>query len=190
MGLRDLFGRRHGLTSGWKEDSRTRLVVDLDRFELGGVGIGEELAKLSFLGPSDSEDSDSLDYSTKGLTVDVHEGRVEAYMLALRHGAQLGSGRDAPAERFAGRIRIGGQDLEPHQLAGENDFASAWGEPYWRDEDEDEILLFFEFPGHEVQVELSPRGEPLVVFFSADPLLADPEQREAYGVTKEWPPTG
>lgn len=51
-----------------------------------------------------------------------------------------------------------------------------------------EILLFFEFPDGEIQVELSREGSPRVLLATQEPLLADPEQRRAYGIEARWPP--
>jgi hypothetical protein len=187
--LSTLFGRDDDLTRRWREEPNNPLLVDLDRFELNGVGVGDDCTALAFLGPRDPGEAGSLGYASRGLKIDVHEGRVEAYLLALRDGADLGLGDHRPTRRFGGRVLLGGREWEPHHVTRESDFTSVWGDPYWRDRDSDETLLFFEFPGHEVQVELSSEGEPLALFFSADPILADPGQRDAYGVTKSWPPS-
>jgi hypothetical protein len=161
-------------------------VADLDRFELCGVGFRDEIARLSFLGPSSDE---AFCYPAKGLSLDSEDGLFEGFVLALRRGVHLCSDTPERVHPFAGRVRIAGRDWAPQELTGSSDFLEAWGDPYWRDEDDNEILLFFEFAGHEIQVELGLDGVPLVIVACSPPLMADPEQRRSYGVTNDWPPT-
>jgi hypothetical protein len=187
MSILDVF-RSRSRTASWREDSRIRLVADLDLFELNDVGFGRGVAALSFLGPSESK---GFDYPSKGLQLEVgSEGRFEGLVLALRDGVYLGQTKPERVRRFAGRIRVGGREWAPMEMRGESDFIAAWGDPYWRDQDEDETLLFFEFDRGEVQVELTLEGVPQVLVATPEPLLADPAQRESYGVTKPWPPSG
>jgi hypothetical protein len=162
------------------------LIADLDRFELGGVGFGDPYSRLSFLGPSESP---FLDYHRKGLQVDVVDDRLDGFTLALGANAFLGASSSRPVRPFVGSLRIGGRELRVEELRSEGDLVALWGTPYWRDEDEDEILLFFEFPDGEIQVELSREGRPRVLVATPDPLMADPEQRRAYGVETPWPPS-
>lgn len=70
----------------------------------------------------------------------------------------------------------------------EREIVGYFGDPYWRDEDEEEILLFYEFGELEWQVELTLQGTLKAVNAVAPPLLADEAQRRAYRVTKPWPP--
>lgn len=185
MSILDAFRRPADPTERWREDLKVGLLADLDRFELNGVAFGEEVERLSFLGRSESR---PFEYPSKGLLLDVDEPSLDGFVLALRRDADLGAPTGRRVQPFAGRVRIGGRDLEPHELRGEGDFVGAWGDPFWRDEDEDEVLLFFEFPDREIQVELSLDGVPLVLIVSPAPLMADPEQRAQYGVDKAWPP--
>lgn len=185
MSILGRFGRAANPTAGWREDLRTPLLADLDRFELSGVGFGEPVAPLSFLGPADTA---LLEYARKGLRLDVDDGRLSGVTIALRRGVYLGPSPSGEVLPFAGRLRIGGADRAPAELRGEDDFAVVWGRPFWRDEDEEEVLLFFEFPGREIQLELSLEGVPRVLVVSPEPLMADSGQREAYGVDRSWPP--
>jgi len=175
-------------TKNWREDPYADLLADLDRFTLSGVALGDEIEGLSFLGPSATG---AFDYPHKGLRFDVDDTRLEGFMLALREGVELGPGTSGATrtQAFAGRIRIRKRDFLPHELNTEKDFRSTWGDPYWRDEDEDEILLFYEFPVCEVQVELSLEGNAQILIVATPPLLSDPDQRARYGVTKPWPVT-
>lgn len=169
----------------WREE-KVLLVADLDRFELNGVGFGEPVEELRFLGPSASG---AFDYPAKGLQLDVDSaGRLDGLALALRRGAYLDQASPERVREFSGRIRVRGRDWAPNELNGESDFVVAWGQPYWRDTDEDETLVFFEFGRCEVQVELTLDGVPQILIVTPHPLMADPTQRESYGVTEPWPP--
>ncbi len=68
----------------------------------------------------------------------------------------------------------------------ERGLIAIFGSPYWRDQDEDEVILFYEFGEYEWQIEMSLKDR-LSVFVIAPPILADPQQRAAYSVTKPWP---
>lgn len=186
MSIFDAF-RRKSPTSRWREELNALLAVDLDHFGLNGVGFGGSVDNLRFLGPSESAD---FDYPSKGLLLDVDSGRLDGLVIALRGGVYLGATPPDRVRPFAGRIRLGGRDRTPQELRTESDFVAVWGEPYWRDVDEDEILLFFEFESGEVQVELTLEGVPQVLIVTPAPLMADPATREAYRVTASWPPQG
>lgn len=91
---------------------------------------------------------------------------------------------------FSGQFLVAGRQVSFTKAGREEDVVASLGEPYWRDVDKDEVLLFYEYPGLEVQVELTKDGPIRVLLARDDPLLADPKQRAAYRVTKAWPPTG
>lgn len=181
----DLFRWQTHPTKHWREDRSVRLLADLDRFALGGVGLGEDIERLSFLGRSESR---FFDYPSKGLQLDVDEGRFTGFTLALRRDVYLGAYLRGRVQAFAGRICMNGRSYASHQFRGERDFLENWGDPYWRDQDDEEILLFFEFPKREITVELTLRDEPQVLIVTTQPMMADAEQREQYGVTARWPP--
>lgn len=185
MGIFDRFRRGRGPTEDWRAQHRL-LVVDLDDLELNGVGFGDPVERLSFLGPSESQ---WYDYHRTGLSLDVEEGRFHGVQVALRDGAFLGAASKEEVVAFPGKVRMGGSDFRSSELTSEDDFVSALGEPYWREEDEDEVVLYYENPreGAEIQVEITDDG-PQVVLFSDEPLMADPEQRALQGVDRPWPP--
>lgn len=67
----------------------------------------------------------------------------------------------------------------------------AWfGEPYWRDAMDEELILFFEFNrgAIELQFEFPDRRSLAVVSLMRNGVLSDAEQRRRYGVAKSWPP--
>lgn len=184
MSFLDRFRRWSTPTRDWARDPGVPLVVDLDAFALCGVELGAPYDRLSFLGPADSP---FFDWHLLGLTFDVDVDRLEAFAVSLSPEAFLGRGWPGEAPPFPGQIRLDGEELAAPALTADR-LAEAWGPPYWEDVDDDETLLFFERHGVEVQLELSPTRETRVLTVTSDPLLADPEQREAYGVRRPWPP--
>jgi hypothetical protein len=120
-------------------------------------------------------------WSHKGIDVLAHDRRIWEMGFYLGHPAEPGHGA------FAGCFRFGGSPVRLSKELRESGVQSLFGPPYWRDRDEGEALLFYEFPGVEWQLEFALDGT-LKYLQLGLPLLADAGQRAAYGVTKPWPP--
>jgi hypothetical protein len=178
--LWSLLGRSNP-TRRWKEDRSVPLVVDLDRHRLADVGIGERFERLAFLGPADC-DGDLLSFRSRGVEVVTEGGVVVEFTVFLRPPSE-----DEQMGRFAGSFRYRGAPLALSQGTREREVVAVFGAPYWRDQDEDEVLLFYEFGEWEWGIELSLAGW-LKAVVVGKPLLADAETRAAYGVDKPWPP--
>jgi hypothetical protein len=99
----------------------------------------------------------------------------------------FGHSAEAVYGAFDGAVHYRGTPLEISASVTEPWFREHLGEPYWRDADEEEVILFYEHGQREWQIELAADGR-LKCWVIAEPLLASAEQRRAYGVTKEWPP--
>lgn len=127
----------------------------------------------------------------KGVEFGVTDDRV-CYVLLRWDDPHLtySDRRASDHGAFSGQFSVAGRPLVFTKATREEDVIALLGEPYWRDVDKDEVLLFYEYPGVEVQVELTKGGPIRVLLATDEPLLADPKQREAYGVTKAWPPSG
>jgi hypothetical protein len=89
---------------------------------------------------------------------------------------------------FKGSLSMRGQALPQFSELREMQVRSILGEPYWRDEGDDAVLLFYERDGAELQLEFAQKSTLSVLVMTAEPLLARPAQRDAYRVTKAWPP--
>ncbi|MEO1527049.1 MAG: hypothetical protein AAFX06_16545 [Planctomycetota bacterium] len=83
---------------------------------------------------------------------------------------------------FKGTICVNGSAIETASLLDE------LGEYFWLDRGDDELIYFFEFRTHEIQIEQSQSRQIQRVIVTNDALMADPEQRLAYRVDKSWPP--
>ena len=181
-------------TLEWTASAAAPLVVDLDASALCGVRLGDSIERLRFLGQGrwrglsaslrgkKGVTMGTLDYPERGLALDVMGGRLEGFVLTVSGGAERGF---AP---FGGRIRFGGAEMGMERLDTEKRVLDMLGEPWWRDEDEDEILLFYERGEVEWQIEIEKGGTVAALLVVSPPLMAEADQRAAYGVTKTWPP--
>ena len=167
-------------TRSSREDLTKSLVLDLDTHQFCGVRIGESTQPLSFLGPA-SRWSGSLEYPQRGLMI-RDEFSLGKMCFFFGHAAEPRGGT------YCGDIRYRGTLLPLSSSITEGDAITLFGQPYWRDADHDETILFYEFSGCEWQVEFATDGR-LKCLWIGTPLLADSQQREAYGVTRSWPPT-
>lgn len=189
FGLWQILSGWRNPTRHWHADPAWALSLDLDEHRLCGVGIGEPMESLAFLGPAASW-SYEWEFPHHGITLleDDH-GLAEFAVYFVRQPAFTRTSRQF--RPFLGSIAYRGTSLE---LSAEHDEArvlSLFGEPYWRDADEEETILFYEFDTRagerEWQIEFDAAGR-LRCLSIGKPLLADPEQRAAYQVTKPWPP--
>jgi len=172
--------------AAWKREPGLVLTFDFGRNALCGVRIGDPVDWLSKLGPAEDARAARRDgrycYYSKGLEVGAREGRVTSYLLVW------GGSEDPRYRPFAGACGYRGKSLPLSGDTREPEIVGYFGHPYWRDEDEEEILLFYEFEDLEWQVELTPQGSLKAVSIVTPPILAEEGQRRAYRVTRAWPP--
>jgi hypothetical protein len=88
--------------------------------------------------------------------------------------------------KFPGIVCRNGEQFESITSKTEAETLAFLGEPYHRDEDDDEVILFYEDGTVETQFEFPGRARLRYITISANPLLADPLQRAQYGCTKPW----
>jgi hypothetical protein len=120
-------------------------------------------------------------YYSRGLEVSAEDGFISGYRFVWR--AEEGF------RPFPGRCFHRGAPITLSPAISEAEIAALAGSPYWRDEDEEEILLFYEFDRVEWQVELTRDGRLSQWSIITPPSMADEDQRAAYGVTMAWPPS-
>ena len=171
-------------TRAWRADRSRQLVVDLDHFCLSGVGIGDSVEGLSFLGRG-VHGSYGLAFPARGLLIFAEGDRITEIVVYFGHADErrLGS--------FDGTFLHRGMPLVLSTADTEESVISHFGEPFWRDQDENETILFyerdFEHETGEWQAEFGLDGH-LKCLGIGWSLFAAAEQRAAYGVTKDWPP--
>jgi hypothetical protein len=166
------------LSGQWPKDPEFPLTFDLGTLALCGVRPGDPVHPLSPLGPCDDSRSGArgtLQYAAQGVQIELTGPTVDSLIIFLK---------DEQFEPFAGSFLFNGNPVPTP--SGLSDL-SRLGAAYWRDQDEDEILLFFEFGVRELQVEAELTGR-IKALVAVTPPLSDPEQRRRYNVTKNWPP--
>lgn len=173
------------ITRNWTADSGLKIKFDFNKFALCSVKIGDPLERLEKFGPAQDKSAAGhgvLRYYSKGVEIGVNHGVVAHYVLVIDDYLKLGY------QPFSGVCEYQGNNIAINAGTSEEDIVEYFGEPYWRNEDSDEIILFYEFKDTEVQVELSTDKKLKAVVIVSPPLLADEEQRKSYGVSKSWPP--
>ena len=183
--LFDLFRGPHDLTRDWQRAAALRLEFELDTGRLNIANLGDDYDAVSFLGSSEDRRSASAGmfyFHSLGVHVEClnDDWEITDVLILFRV--------DVPNfQPYTGRILFRGQEVNLAN-ATERSFLAQFGECYWRDADDDEPILFYEFPDLEWQVEFEPDGVIKGVNVTNRPLLANDEQRDRYGVTKPSPP--
>lgn len=167
-------------TFDWVEDPQVPLVLDFDAGRFCGVALGEPLERLRFLG-NGRVDGCEYQFVEKGVVIGGYDRVIQEVILFFGHPDEPDRGY------FRGMFQHRGERIESAALRTESLILERLGEPYWRDEDSGETILFYERRGFELQIELG-LDSTLKSIVLSEPILADPAQREAYGVTKPWPP--
>lgn len=180
MNLWRAFQKWRNKTADWVEDPLVPLTLDLDRGRFCGVALGEPLGRFTFLGRAQLRGFDLL-YPDEGLEIGDDEGVLREVVAFFGHPEEPDAGY------FRGDIFHQGERITSQALRTESMILARAGEPYWRHEASDESILFYERPGFEFQFELGSDGILKAIVLS-EPILADAEQRDSYGVTKNWPP--
>ena len=180
-----LFGKSNP-TRNWPPNGDAVLTLDLDAASLNGIEVGEPLEQLSFLGPDEDRSSfksGEFRYYSQGLCVECmgSDDEITAYHI-LFHDQD-----ETQYQRFRGSLTRAGQPLDLAPLTVGR-CAQALGDYYWIDEDEDESIVFYEFPEREWQLEFDLDGALKRLIVTNRPVMADAFQRESYEVTKPWPP--
>lgn len=170
--------------SDWARDVDLDLVVDLDNHTFCGIRLGDQPEAVAKLGSPDAfnEQTGAYQYPSDGFDVEITNGVIDCFFLTW------GAPDRGAYKPFEGGFIHKGEPVELGAATREADFTARFGDPYWRDEDDDEILLFYEFGNVEWQVEFDKEGALKTLLITTPPLLAKPDQRESYGVDKPWPP--
>lgn len=147
-------------------------VVDLTEFRCGKTKLGDELQPnelyTEFIHENKFSDEEH------GVEIGLKSNRLDYIQLTL--------------DKYPGKFRYNGVEEQLGPTTTMSDILSLCGEPYWHDDDKDESILFYEDGTVELQLEFPDKKKLGVIIMLLDPLMAKKDQRDAYGVTKEWPP--
>ena len=77
-----------------------------------------------------------------------------------------------------------------HQRAPATGLLQLFGEPYWIDRSDGEVILFYEYAwgSLELQFEFPEATSLRFITVAVEGILSTKKQRDRYGVTKPWPP--
>jgi len=180
-----VLGKKH-VSTLWQSEPGFKIQLELDRHALCRCRIGDPIEWLSGLGPP--EDSRALReksycYYSRGVEIGEEDGKVADFSVFWVDYLEQGF------QPFEGLVTFRGRTVELDFRTQEKEFRSLFGDPYWRDQDQEEIILFYEFQGDiEWQVEFTLQTSLTAIIVVCHPLMADAEQRERYGVSIQWPP--
>ncbi len=178
-----------GLAGGCAKPKPTLTVKPITAFSVTGVSLRDAPSALDKLQGLKSVGDEMVADHSRGIEFGVEQGRI-SYFLLRWNDPFLKDVHSRPLTHgvFSGPVVIAGQKVTFTEKSTEADVIAALGEPYWRNADDREVLLFYEYPEVEIQIELTPNGPIRILLASDVPTLADPKQRESYGVNKPWPP--
>lgn len=117
--------RRPAAATG--QEAAPELVLDLDAFRLAGVGCGDPVDQLRFLGPGCAcGPVGEWEYPAHGLALTVGRGRVMGFRVHVR---PLPADVAAGMQPFAGLLRFRGAAFDPTRIACEDDVIDRFGVP-------------------------------------------------------------
>jgi len=145
-----------------------RIIVDLTTFCLGATPLG---ARPS---PGDVLAINEEVLHGPGIEVGLIDGVLDYGFFTLGE--------------FAGSFKAEGRLIPLGTTTTEEDILALFGEPYWVDRSNDEVLFFYDFRSGtiELQFEFSPTLG--FITLTRNGVLAEASGRAGYRVTKPWPP--
>lgn len=149
--------------------------VDLLRFSIAGSEVGKPISADS---PFARELAADKVYAPqgKGLELGANGNSLEYAVIRL--------------DEFNGTFAADGNPLSLDTTTTELEVRQRFGDPYWVNREDGEVILFYEYQGGDVEVQYEfPDGVKLgYITISRAGVLSDAEQRKLYGVDKPWPP--
>ena len=146
--------------------------IDLATYRCGEMTIGEPLTSVNDFFPDVSCEAVVKD-EKQGFEMGLKDAVLDYVLLDLEH--------------FPGLITRNGEPFPYLRFWDERRVIDELGEPYWRDEDADEVLLFYEDGRIELQIEFPGKKTARFVSILSNPILADAATRKAYRCNKPWP---
>lgn len=151
------------------------LPIDLGTFQIGSTSLD---APPSSSDPFHSQltKADSFKPKGQGIELGTDNGRLDHVWIDLKD--------------FQGSFSRNGQPLKIGRNTSEQAILTFFGEPYWTDRSDGEVILFYEYKGGAVELQFEfPDGRNLgFITLLRNGVLSDPESRKSYDVDKPWPP--
>ncbi len=138
--------------------------VDLATHSIDGVGVGTTMPNFTI--------------DRAGVEIEADGQNLNSLFITLG---------DYDGEFFrSGKPVLITPDTSPTEIE------EKFGEPYWRDSSDGELILFYEYQGGgiEIQFEFPDSKSLAYITIAKDGVLSEAGQRQSFGVDKAWPPAG
>ena len=167
MGIFSLF-------TSCKEPPHQDVTVDISGFRIGATALGQPPS------PNDPfsaalKKRDVYKPKGKGMEIGTKDGVLDYIFLTI--------------DEFKGTFTSNGIPIELGDTEGA--IQERFGEAYWVDRSDGELILFYEYQGGDIELQFEfPDTRKLgYITIARNGVLSEAEQRNAYGVDKPWPPT-
>ena len=151
------------------------LTIDLAAFSCGQSRLGAALS--------------ADDYFSKAL-------RTKDTFVDERNGVEVGTAGEVfdsvfvTLKNFSGKFTKAGNALDLNTKTTEAQILALFGEPYWTDRSDGEVIMFYEYQRGtiELQFEFTDGRTLSFITLCRNGVLSTEEQRKHYKVNKPWPP--
>lgn len=157
-------------------------VIDLARLTCDDLQIGAPVSlgspyRTYLVDDKDEPGVQIYKNVASGLEITTCDGLVDSIFISM--------------QSFSGCFTLNGAPIELRLDTKEAKVSELLGEPWWKHVDDDlEVIDFYErADGKEIQIEYPPLCQLQFITILKEGILADPIQRERYGVSKPWPPS-
>lgn len=181
--LKKIFSK-NDITEKWVAEDNLKIKINLSNNSLCNAKIGKPIEWLSKLGPCEDKkafENGLLHYPSKGLKIGFQGDLITDYTIIFDESLEEGF------KAFNGNFIYNDEEILLNNKTTQTDILNLFGEPYWKDTDDYETILFYEFKDIEWEIELSLDHKLKAILIVSPPLLSDESQRKAYKVTKPWP---
>jgi hypothetical protein len=177
MGLFDFFlSRKDPEFDATSPPQLHELKIDLGDFRVGATPLGAVPSSEDFFARQ-LQKTGQYGSAEMGMVLSAKKGAMDDTLFILEH--------------FPGAFTLRGTKLNLTTATTEKEVLELFGDPFWTDRSDGEVILFYEHRGGAIEVQSEfPEAKGLgVITLVVEGGLADADQRRLYGVTKPWPPT-
>lgn len=148
--------------------------IDLENFTCGQSWLGSTVAPADYYSTA-LQSKDTCDDKRFGIEIGVDAGVLDYVFVTCRD--------------YPGHFSRGGVTLPMNATTSEAKILELFGEPFWTDRSDGEVILFYEYERGtvELQFEFTDGRKLSFITLARHGVLSSAEQRKAYGVTKPWP---
>ena len=151
--------------------------IDLGKFSYDNFSLGEKFPEdhylFQYLSKAECYISDK-----DGFEIGIKEGKFDYLFLTI--------------EQYKENLYLNENQLFINKDSSPEDITYNFGSPYWIDEDDKEIILFYEYKEgkFELQFEFSNKENLSYITLMQNGILSEESNRKSYRINKEWPPKG